>query len=680
MISEPDPGAVVGEDEEPPLVERSIQDYPVISSAYQAYRPKWQAWSEQHRRCGRIQTVYAELFRLRTQIQKQGELFELVLGLGLLDWRTPVNGKSVPVFRHVVTVPVELHFDAGTGIIRVEAAASAARLKIEDDMLDADLRPGREHYASLDEQLSAIGGDIWDRPRIETALKSWATSLHPNLEWSPELRSSPRSDDRSVMSFAPALILRRRTHAGMVRIYDAIISRLSEEAGEAPAGWTGLIEDEDDRDISSTQPAGLNGATHTSLSSEEIYFPLAANREQRRIVEAIRDHRGVLVQGPPGTGKSHTIANLVCHLLATGKRVLITAETGHALRVLKDKLPKEIQPLCVSLLGQGGDAFAELNAAVQEITSRQAAWSPGVHDERIAEIDRELDAKRRRLADIDTELRSLRQDETCPHSLVNGAYTGSASAIAARMAPERERFGWLRLPAETQETPPVSSEEMIGWLRILRSYDSNDIAGAARQTIDASKLLRPQEFSAAVLAENRERGRLEAAAEYRKHPAYRAIVLRTREERTKLAADLQAFMGKRAALWRLNYKWLPGVFADTLAGRQARWKTLSGESQKLVEKAELSLGAVGSSVVSLPTDKDVRLIRADVIAVIQHLEGGGKWVTFGLRAPRAVKQRLYLRDKVTVDGARAKTVEILKAVLNYLDLRTLFRRVGGCLG
>lgn len=183
-----------------------------------------------------------------------------------------------------------------------------------------------------------------------------------------------------------------------------------------------MIEDEDDRDISSTQPAGLNGATHTSLSSEEIYFPLDANREQRRIVEAIRDHRGVLVQGPPGTGKSHTIANLVCHLLATGKRVLITAETGHALRVLKDKLPKEIQPLCVSLLGQGGDAFAELNAAVQEITSRQAAWSPGVHDERIAEIDRELDAKRRRLADIDTELRSLRQDETCPHSLMNGAY------------------------------------------------------------------------------------------------------------------------------------------------------------------------------------------------------------------------------------------------------------------
>ena len=86
-----------------------------------------------------------------------------------------------------------------------------------------------------------------------------------------------------------------------------------------------------------------------------MYFPLPANREQRRIVEAINRQRGVLVQEPPGTGKSHTIANLVCHpLLASGKRVLITAEAGRALKVLKEKLPEDVQPLCVSLLRARG--------------------------------------------------------------------------------------------------------------------------------------------------------------------------------------------------------------------------------------------------------------------------------------------------------------------------------------
>lgn len=43
---------------------------------------------------------------------------------------------------------------------------------------------------------------------------------------------------------------------------------------------------------------------------------------------------------------AHTIANLVCHLLATaGKRVLITAETGRALEVPKNKLPADPAPL-----------------------------------------------------------------------------------------------------------------------------------------------------------------------------------------------------------------------------------------------------------------------------------------------------------------------------------------------
>src|SRR6202043_2498533 len=119
------------------------------------------------------------------------------------------------------------------------------------------------------------------------------------------------------------------------------------------------------------------------------------------------------------------ITDLVCHSVATGKRCLITAETGRGLKVLKEKLPKDIQPLCVSLLGQGGDAFAELNSAVQGITLRFAAWSPGAYDDRIAGIDREMDANRRLLAKIDTELRSLREDETYPHSLMSGAYAGT---------------------------------------------------------------------------------------------------------------------------------------------------------------------------------------------------------------------------------------------------------------
>jgi hypothetical protein len=318
---ETDLEAVTGEGEDPPLVERHLEDYPAVKEAYDLYHPHWAAWSEEYQRRSRIQSVYAELFRLHTQVQKQGEIVELVLGLGLLAWRSSSKGKSPAILRHVITARVDLHFEASTGIIRLDGATDGAQLKIEDDMLEAELRPERGNYADVNEQLNAIGDDVWNRQSIFTALKSWSGALHPDSEWSPELKMVAGNADKPRVSFAPALILRKRTQVGMVRIYDALIERLSCATEEVPPGWAGLVEDQEDVDVSDLplQPGGITASAY--IDPQEVYFPLPANREQRRIVEAISHRRGVLVQGPPGTGKSHTIANLVCHLLASGKRV-----------------------------------------------------------------------------------------------------------------------------------------------------------------------------------------------------------------------------------------------------------------------------------------------------------------------------------------------------------------------
>jgi tetraacyldisaccharide-1-P 4'-kinase len=56
------------------------------------------------------------------------------------------------------------------------------------------------------------------------------------------------------------------------------------------------------------------------------------------------------VQGPPGTGKTHTIANIICHYLASGLRVLVTSRGESALSVLQAKIPDEVRPLTVALL------------------------------------------------------------------------------------------------------------------------------------------------------------------------------------------------------------------------------------------------------------------------------------------------------------------------------------------
>ncbi len=61
---------------------------------------------------------------------------------------------------------------------------------------------------------------------------------------------------------------------------------------------------------------------------EHILLSKEANAEQLVIAQRLEQHGAVLVQGPPGTGKTHTIANLIGHLLAQGKSILVTSHTS----------------------------------------------------------------------------------------------------------------------------------------------------------------------------------------------------------------------------------------------------------------------------------------------------------------------------------------------------------------
>jgi len=77
---------------------------------------------------------------------------------------------------------------------------------------------------------------------------------------------------------------------------------------------------------------------------EEILLSKPANPEQVQIARHLEKYGAVLVQGPRALGRTHTIANLIGHLLAQGKSVLVTSHTAKALRVLRDQVVPTLQP------------------------------------------------------------------------------------------------------------------------------------------------------------------------------------------------------------------------------------------------------------------------------------------------------------------------------------------------
>jgi very-short-patch-repair endonuclease len=666
----PDTDASVEEGEELPFIEKHLEDHPEVLRAYEGYRPKREKWAQERRRQEAIQEIYAELFRLHTQILKQGEILELVLGLGLLDWKTEKKDKTIPIRRHMVTCAVELEFDTKSGVIRLNPPSDGVRLQTEDDMLEADQRPDRSHYATLEAQLEELGEDIWDRHQLDAALHGWARAIAADTRWSPGLKPAPTEEDAPSFSFAPALILRKRTLRGMARIYDAMIEQLEQGVAEMPDGWIQLIDDDYQGD---THEEEEHEHVHEEVeckasTSSEVFFPLPANSEQKQIVEAIDREIGVLVQGPPGTGKSHTIANLICHLLATGKRVLITAETARALQVLKNKLPPSIQPLCVSLLGQGGDSFAELNKAVQEITTRQASFSRARATDKIEDLEGELDATRRERARVESEIRDLRADETIQHSIVNGAYAGSASAIAARVFQESESHGWIVIPDDAEGEPPLPSHELSRWLGILRRTDSAAVEAAHSRTPHSDELATPESFAHAVHAEAQSAEIASSRSDLHSHPAYAPIRALDGKMKDKLEEALREIESRRLALRRLAGEWIIDAVRDSLAGSSARWTSLRSLTEELSERCEAILRRLDAKTITVPENFDRVKTLADLRMVIPHFRGGGKWKKLGLFTPAALKERRYLQSQFRVDGRAPQSTVELELIQDSLEL------------
>src|SRR5205823_6633380 len=129
---------------------------------------------------------------------------------------------------------------------------------------------------------------------------------------------------------------------------------------------------------------------------EEVLLSKPANPEQIRIAVRLEREGCVLVQGPPGTGKTHTIANLIGHLLAQGQSVLVTSHTTKALRVLRDHVVEKLRPLAVSVLESDIESRNQLEGSVSTIIERLTTGNP-----------KKLDAEAEQLAAVLPELEAL---------------------------------------------------------------------------------------------------------------------------------------------------------------------------------------------------------------------------------------------------------------------------------
>jgi len=403
--------------------------------------PRWKEkrdqWIEEEKPARRALQLFEQLYSLYGRLDREAEQFELVLGNGILNWRIESGGVHHPVLER----RLQLTFDPEIPAFTIQESEPDSELysSLFRVLPDVD----GEAIAKLREELEQVNFHPVGAEETTGFLKRLVHTLSGDGQFKEESIEGEKDYPRLVHE--PTLYLRKRV-LGFATAIEGVLDRIEEN--ERPPRPL--------QDIVGVQQAPRGEDEGEPSEGPEILFSKPANKEQRRVAERLEKHGAVVVQGPPGTGKTHTIANLMGHLLAQGKSILVTSHTSKALRRVREQVVEPLRSLCVSALGADAQSRGELEQAVSQMANRLGEYDAhelGQEASRLADQRIDLNDE---LAKKKAELRQARHSEY--EKIVVGEEAFHPTEAAQKVEREREEHGWIPAPVEKGAPLPLSEE------------------------------------------------------------------------------------------------------------------------------------------------------------------------------------------------------------------------------
>lgn len=326
---------------------------PEIEGKIQEELEKRELWIEKQLAIEEVRNFFDTLYIKYLELNKETETLELVIGNGI------VRIKEQNIYYPVLLKKIKIDFNAKDNILILsdphtnESFSPNLYTNFLNEIDDIHL----ENVFELEKEVKERNLHPLNRKETVDFFKKFIHSLTNRGFFIEDGDIEDLKEYGDIFIEDNPLIFIRKKETGIVKAIENITEKI-ENSGEIPAHLYELVG------VASEEE---NENTEKDFREEEILFVKDANTEQVNIAKQIEKNNAVVVQGPPGTGKTHTIANLLGHFLAQGKNVLVTSQTKKALRVLKEKIPKSIQGLCISILD---DDNSDMRKSVETISEK----------------------------------------------------------------------------------------------------------------------------------------------------------------------------------------------------------------------------------------------------------------------------------------------------------------------
>src|SRR5438067_3004901 len=450
--------------------------------AYERWKTQHQNWAATERPARAAMKVFEQLYELYGRIEREAEHIELVLGNGILSWK---RGEEGSIYHPILLQRIQLAFDPSAPEFTLIETGKEVELYSALFRSMPDIEP--KVLARCREELDRGGFHPLGGNDTLEFLRRFVVQLSPRGQFA-EGPPQKESEDPKI-GRAPVLFLRTRT-LGFATAIEGTLDDLAvrEDLPLALLKIVGLDPPpKEDEQAETFEPGD---------EPEEVLLSKPANPEQIRIAVRLEREGCVLVQGPPGTGKTHTIANLIGHLLAQGQSVLVTSHTTKALRVLRDHVVEKLRPLTVSVLESDIESRNQLEGSVSTIIERLTTGNP----KKLEAEAEQLAAQRKELL---AQLRKHRQDlfnaRADEYRDVVFLKTKLTPIEAARkVAAEAQSHAWIPAPIQPGAPLPLSPAEIKELYASTEALSVEDERELRQPLPEARTLLTPDELEQAV--------------------------------------------------------------------------------------------------------------------------------------------------------------------------------------
>ena len=197
-------------------IRKKLADNPKVKIIFDKYiEERWKIWKDEYDKWKQEENYYQKLFAIRQTLNKNKEQYELVLGLGLLQYK---DQNDAIITRHLLVSKIELELLAEKSEFVVRFPLGVGNLYPEFEMIEDNVSRETEEKIKLllDEDNSLT------QENLDKILKIALHTLFADGEYDSTLERLQNITEKHVVTFSPAIILRERPPIGFKKALEDI--------------------------------------------------------------------------------------------------------------------------------------------------------------------------------------------------------------------------------------------------------------------------------------------------------------------------------------------------------------------------------------------------------------------------------------------------------------------------